>query len=521
MDWLVLGVYLALLIVAGVILTRRKPTTSEDYFLASRQMPAWAVAISLLATIQSAATFVGVPELAYHGDLRYLIAKIGVILAALVLVFAFLPAFYRLNVGTPYELLESRFGRSARTASAWAYLGGRVLATGARIFIGAVPFSIAVFGDASASHLAIVIVAFMLFGVLFTLVGGVRAVIWTDVLQVAVYLGAAAAILIALWLKIPASTGEVLDALRHPPAGDSKLTILHWGLDFSKPHWGFDPSAEFTLLTAVVGLTLLNLGALGTDQDLVQRSLTCKSARHAAGSILRTTIIMFPAVALFLAVGLLLHIYYTRPDIMGVARTVTPTGDSTRVLISFAMHDMPAGFAGLVMAGLLAAGPAGINASLNSMAASFLRDILRKPDASPRAGRIAVAAWAVVLGAMALACAAWKDATGQGFISLALSVMIFAYAGLLGVFFTALFTRRGTAASAVAALLVGFAITIAMHGPVWRAWTTMTPWTDTHLRPLDINYVWHLPIATLAAFLVCAAPRGRRPARQPDATTTP
>ena len=523
LDWGVLLGYGLLLVFTGVILTRRKPRTADEYFLADRNMPVWAVAVSLLATVQSAATFVGVPEQGFRGDLRYVSTSIGALLAALILVWFFLPVYYRMNLSTPYQLLATRFGPGASLGASWTYMVGRVFASGARVFIGAIPFAYAVFGNAEPPALLVSIAGFMVFSIFFTLVGGVRSVIWTDVLQVVVYLGAAVALLVTLLWSIPASASEIVGALDHPPEGPSKLTMFRLGLDAGAPLLGFNPADQFTIPAIVFGFTLVNLAAHATDQDLLQRLLTCRSSFRAGLSAMTGTLIGIPVVMLFGAIGLLLYIYYQRPDALGAAHAPAEAAGSSRLLVSFAMREMPAGMAGLVIAGLLAAGPAGTNASLNAMSSSFVNDTYRPRFAGRpgshylRVGRVAVVAWGLVLGAFAGVCVYWQQASGQTLIDFALSVMTFAYAGLMGVFLVALFSRRGSSTSAVAGLATGFLVVLALQPAIWRLIVTghtagiaadpfsLRGW----LQGVTIAYPWQMVLGTAAAALVCAAGRRR------------
>lgn len=503
LDWAVLGVYFALLVGVGAACSLRKPASTSDYFLGGRAMPVWAVAVSVLATTQSAATFLGVPEQAYRGNLTYVSSNIGNMIAAVIIATVFIPAYYRLGVSTPYQLLETRFGPGAKLAASWAYMIGRVFASGARVFVGAIPVSFAIFGNADPANVALAIAAFIAFGILYTLAGGIASVIWTDVLQVAVYLGAAVVAIAVLWSRIPADAGQVWDALSTGgPDGASKLTVLSLSLD---------PSLPFTLATACTGFVLLILASHGTDQDLVQRMLTCKDARRGARSVVWGLFIVIPAVLLFAAVGLLLWIHLNRPDLTGRPAPDWASGDAAEVFLKFILNEMPAGAAGLMIAGVMAAGPAGINAGLNSMAGTFISDVYRpaRPGRDDRhylrVGRWCVAAWGVVLGVFALVCIPWKEAAGQTIIDFVLQLMTFAYAGLLGVFFTALFTRRGTTRSAVAALLVGFLATAAMQ--FWGAvrWT----WDGREWGLTPLAWPWRFVIATGLATLVAALPRGK------------
>jgi SSS family solute:Na+ symporter len=522
-DWIVLGGYFALLIGSGIWFSRRKVADTRDYFLANRSMPAWAVAISILATAQSAATFVGVPQSSYAGNLAYLASNIGGIIAAVILATVFIPAYYRLNVTTPYALLERRFGPRARTAASWAYLVGRVFASGARVFVGALPACLAIFGDVAPVHMCITIWVFIAFGVAYTFVGGVSSAIWTDVLQVSVYIGAALVTIAVLLHRIPVGPAELIDALAHPPQGSSKLTIIQPGVDFSQPWWGFDPGAEFTLLTVTTGFVLLTLASHGMDQDLVQRMLTCRDAAAGARSVIGGVLVGIPAVCIFLVVGLLLYVFYQRPDIMGAAAPAE-AAPSDKAFQTFAYTQMGGGLAGLFLAGLFAAGPAGINSGLNSMASTFVEDVYRRvwPDRDERhylkAGRAAVVAAGVLLGLFACACILLYDSARNSLLGFVLGVMSFAYAGLLGMFFTALFTRRGSTRSVIAGWFAGFAVVALLEPVAWKWWTSLLPNSLATVRDLSIAFPWRLVLATLVSFAVCLLGNSpaRRAVQQPD-----
>jgi SSS family transporter len=521
-DWLVLAAYVVLISGAGVAFQWRRRAaiagTSSDYFLAGRDMPVWAVAISTLATAQTAATFVGVPQGVFAGDLTYFLTIVGSIPAAIVIAQFFIPAYYRLGVSTPYQLLETRFGPGARLGTSVVYLTGRVFANSARIFVGAIPVALALFGERSDATIALVIGAFMLFAIVYTLRGGLESVIWTDVVQVCVYLGAAVIALVLLWRSIPASTHDIVVALQTGgtggTGGTSKLQTIVSGVDASKP-LGIDFSKSFTVITAFTGWTLLYVAAFGTDQDLTQRLLACNSARRGALSTLASTIVTIPTVVVFMAIGLLLWVIYARPDLMGRPTPAYVEGDSADVFLKWALNETPAGFAGLMIAGVLASGPAGINASLNSMGSTLIADIYRplRPGRSEAhyvaMGRWAVVLWGVVLGGMAIVCIFWQRQSGETLIDFVLGVMAFAYAGLLGVFFVALFTRRGSTRSAISAMLAGFVVVLALQPPMMAAWVVWIPASGplgtfrSALDGLVIAGPWRLVIGTLAATLVC------------------
>ncbi|MBX3360560.1 MAG: hypothetical protein KF705_03840 [Phycisphaeraceae bacterium] len=535
LDWLGLAGYAALLIGTGWWFSRKKQRSSSDYFLAGRSMPAWAVAVSTAATAISAATFVGVPEMAYAGDLTYLAANIGAILAILVVAFVFIPAFYRANVTTVYGLLEQRLGPGARTAASIAFLVGRVFSSGARLYIAAIPAAMIIWGDSpdsgNLSHLLMSIGALTAVGIVYTLIGGVRSVIWTDIAQTAVFVTAAGIVVAILLTRIDASILEIWRTLGEQTTsrGTHKTTIISTS---------GDPAAAYTLWASVFGMTLLYLAAYGTDHDMAQRMLTCKTPASGGRSAITAVILQVPLIALFLGIGSLLWIFHHRPDMLAEgARDETggvgpPAG--SRVFIRFIVDHGPAGLSGLTIAGLYAAALSTLNSGLNAMGASLYADLylplrkrLGKADASPksevRTGRLFVMLAGLLVGGFACFCVWWQRTGGLLLIDLALSVMTFAYAGLLAVFLAAILTRRGNSGSALAAILVGF-VAVAALQPAWiGAWTALVPGLgptpeiadDWRLGELTLAFPWQLTIGFAASFVVCISGK-RRSTRQPE-----
>jgi solute:Na+ symporter, SSS family len=527
LDWAVLCGYFVLLVATGVWFARRKTRNTDDYFLGGRSMPAWAVAISIVATSMSAASFIGVPEASYNGNLTYLATNIGMVLASIIIAVVFIPAFYRGRVGTIYELLGTRFGPGAATGASVAFLTGRIMASGARIYIGAIPAAIVLFGPARGlepGNLLVAIGVLATIGILYTLAGGVASVIWSDVVQMGVLLGACVFAVFILAGHITVPIGEVVQALR-TDTGGSKLKLL----DPAMGSGGFDLASPFTLPACIIGFTLMGIGSYGTDHDLVQRMLTCKDSRRGSWSVIVGILVGIPSVALFLLVGLLLWVFYNRPEMTDIV-TVTPI-DSRRVFLTFILDYMPAGLSGLMMAGLFAAGLSSLNSAINAMSASFVNDVYKRfqPEKSERhylrVGRIGVAGWGVVLAGFAAFCVFWQQQDGQfsegsGLLTFALRVMTFAYAGLIAVFLTALLTKRGTTASVIAALIVGFVLVLSMESLLWGQFVDLEAMQARagESRPLLLSvlgmaFVWKLTIATGGAFVVAAFPSGKRSGR--------
>ena len=505
LDWGVLGAYFVLLAGTGWWFSRREPSGAQEYFLAGRQMPMWAVAISVLATATSAATFIGAPEEAYKGTLTYASTNIGMFVAVAVVAIFFIPAFYRANVTTVYDLLELRFGGHAKQAASWTFLIGRVFASGSRLFMASIPLSLILFREIHEWQLLVSIGVLTTVAILYTLVGGIRSIIWTDVVQTVVFVGAAAVALIVLLNKIPLSTGQIFDALKETPvAGHSKLTVIDWGIPF-------DTGQAYTIFTAVMGFSLLGIASYGTDHDLAQRMLTCKSAVKGSQSVIVAILMNLPVLFVFMSIGLLLHIFYQRPDLLGSSAPASPPGDSREVFLSFILNEMPSGMSGLMMAGLFAAGLGSCNSAINAMAAAFVNDVYKK--ASPaktdvqylKVGRWAVVGWGIILGAFACICVFWQKGSGETLIKFALGVMGFAYAGLLGVFFTAIFTKtRGTSSSVIAALISGALVVTVLQPKVIAMWSPLFGISDFKLA-----FPWVLLAGTLVSTTVCMLPRSK------------
>lgn len=488
-DWAVLGVYLAVMVAIGAAAARKQHDTSS-YFLAGRSMPAWAVSLSILATSLSAATFIGVPQISFNGDLSYLILNIGGIIAAIVVATVFIPPIYRAGTLTIYGYLGKRFGVGAMIGASAAFLVGRLLASGARLFIGAIAFSLILFDRIELNYLIVAILIFGGIGTLYTVFGGIRAVIWTDVIQIIVVVGAAMLSIYLLLDAIGLSLGQIIETLRHGN-GPNKLQIVDTDFDLAK---------AFTLWAAFA-VVFSETAAYGVDQDLAQRMLTTRSAWRAGWSLVASKLLSIPVVGMFMVIGLLLSIFYGMPDLMG---QVEPLDDTRKVYPQFLVNHMPKGLAGLAMAGLFAAAMSSLDSAVNAMASSVVADLYipwRRARGRPFDGkanlktpRLVAAVMGAMLTIFAIGAAVMQSAGGQQLVNFALGIMAFAYAGLLGVFLTALVTRRGNTVSAIAAMVVG-AVTVLLMQPY------MVPaWFD-----FGLAWPWWMVIATPISFLVCFA----------------
>ena len=492
-DWAVLIGYVALLAAAGW-LTTRKSMKAEDYFLAGHHAPTWLVAVSVLSTVQSAATFLGVPDNSFRGNYTYLGGVLAALIAAWIVANVLIPRFYALKVTTVYELLESRFDATARRAAAVMYLIGRIFASGARLYLAAIAVSMILFLDVTPQHIAMAAFGLLVFGLVFTFMGGLESVIWSDLVQVVLYVGAALLVAWHLWSGLDLTVAQAVDALQHGPDGKDKLAVINPTLDLSAP-WGL-----FAVLT---GVMLLNLASSGLDQDITQRLLACEDARKGARSLYASVWLSLPVILLFLVIGSLLYLHYQG------AAAGSFRGEKVTVFMHYILTEIPPGLRGLVTVGVIAA--AAINSGLISMSAVLVNDLYR-PFAGARAeahfvrmGRIASVMLGAALFGMAILSYYWQRYADSALLDFVLGVMAFAYSGLIGVYGVALFTPRGNSTSVIAAFAAGFLTVLAFQPFI----------IDSLSLPLALKGVafpWQLVLGSVIAALVCAAGRPVRTA---------
>jgi len=509
LDWAVVAGYIILLALAGWLSTRRQ-RDADDYFLAGHRVPIWLIAISVLSTTQSAATFLGAPDYSYRGDYTYLTSYLAPLIAAVLVGRYLIPRFHAEGVTTVYELLRNRYGPVAMRAAAGMYLIGRVFASGARLYLAAIAVSMIAFADIQPANVLAASALLVVLGLAFTFVGGLRSVMWSDLVQVLLYVGAALVVLAILWTSMPAGTGEIAAALSEA----NKLRLVDLSID---------PRASFSLLATVTGLTLLFIASMGLDQDITQRFLACRDPRDGKRALYASVFATIPVVLLFMLIGSLLYVFYDRPDLMGSSTggaASTFEGERITIFMHYILTQIPPGVRGFVAVGVLAA--AAVNSGLISMSSVLVQDFYRPwigrrrvmPEAHfVRAGRIGMLLLAVALLGMSVLCFYWQRYTDAPLLDFALGVMTFAYSGLLGVYFTLLFTRRGSSASVVAALIAGFvAIALQQHYVV-----------DTLGLPATwkaLAFPYQLCIGTAFAFATCLIGRASRASTAPSAPST-
>ena len=495
-DFAIILIYLASITAFGARF-RRGQQTLRDYFLGGRTAPWWALACSIVATETSTLTIIGTPGIAFAGNLGFLQLVLGYLTARVILCVVLVPQYFQGEFYTAYQLLEKRFGERMKAAAALVFLATRTLAEGVRISAIGKVVSVA-FGTGDRLSVAIVTALTMFY----TFEGGMRAVIWTDVIQFALYIAGSLAALLLLLHKIPGGWSEVT---RVAAASGDKLRVF----DFA-----FSLTRSYTFWSGLIGGTFLTMASHGTDQTMVQRLLAARGEQDAKKALLASGVIVFIQFALFLVLGVMLFVYARQ------APLPLAGGDTDRVFPEFIVRDMPEGLAGLVLASIFAIAMSNASGSLNSLASSSMIDLgglrLRsasRPDRafgemdalsdsrSLRRSRRMTLAWGVLLGLLGLV--RWGPVLVAG-----LSIASITYGGLLGVFLLGVWNRRANQNGALAGFILGIAT---MIGVAW-----LTP----------LAFTWYVVVGTTVTFvagsfvsLFAPAPPGVRPRQYAEAGT--
>lgn len=446
LDYLVIAGYLLAITAFGSWFARFQKTT-RDYFLTGRSVPWWAICFTIVATETSTLSFIGVPAGAYAGNMTFLQLAVGYIAGRFLVSLLFIPAYFRGELFTSYELLQRRFGPSVKNAAAIIFVVTRTLADGVRLFATALVISVVT--QVPVPWTVVLLGAAM---IVYTVRGGVAAVIWTDVVQMFVYVAGALIVFFALlgsinggWATV-ASVGEA--------AGKFRV------VDFAT-----DPTRVYTFWAGLFGGIALTLATHGTDQFLVQRLLSARSSRAASAGLVLSGFIVFAQFALFLVIGVMLFVYYQQTPLpRALART-------DEILPLFVVTSLPAGVSGFIVAAIVAAA---LSPSINSLAATTINDFYLKyvrPDADEstlmRMSRRATIGWGIAQIGVALA-AQWID---RSVLDAGLLVLSFAAGPVLGAFLTGVLTQRVGSAAMLGGMMAG------VVAVTWTWYTQSAAWT--------------------------------------------
>src|SRR5271168_4996072 len=470
LDLAIVIAYLLAVTALGMRFRRSKKDVAEsdresvslDYFLGGRTAPWWALALSIVATETSTLTIIGTPAIAYGSNLTFIQLVIGYLVGRILIVLLLLPGYFRGQFLTAYALIEKRFGEKMRAVAASTFLVTRAIAEGVRVSAIALVVSVVL---GTSEHLAVVIVIALT--VLYTLEGGMKAVIWTDVAQLLLYLTGSAVTFWVLLHRIPGGWSEVTQVAA---VAGHKLQVF----DFSF-HW----TTKYTFWSGLIGGAFLTMASHGTDQTIVQRLLAARDQRDSRRALLASGGIVFIQFALFLLIGVLLYVFAQHTPLLA------PGERTDRILPLFLVREMPVGLAGLLLASIVAVAMSNASGSLNSLAASSLLDFsrMRGRDEEPanflRISRRMTLVWGLVL--IGFGFVKWGPLLEAG-----LTVAALPLGSLLGLFLLGTLDRRANARGALVGMFVGLAAILCVF------------------RFTAIAFTWYVLIGSLTAFAVGA-----------------
>ena len=453
-DFSIIVFYFAATLFLGLFITRKQMhSTLRSYALANRQVPWWAVLGSIIAAETSAATFLGTPAEGFKsGSLVYCQLALGMILARILVAKLFIKIYYTHNVESIYEFLKTRFGPATKNAASLIFIIGRILGTGVRLYLGGVIFVVVwrsyFKSEPDLFHYGFGIITILLITTLYTTMGGIKAVIYTDVSQALLMLGGAVGACVLLYFSLPRGWATLSEEL----GGFVNVRFINWGFTnslFENP---------YTIFAALIGMTSLTMATHGTDQDMVQRMLTAKNQKESRLALILSGLIDLPIALMFTSIGILLLVHYR------IYPSPAVPNQLNEIFAFYIVNELPVGVRGLVVAGVFATIMGSTSAALNSLAVSLTKDWYQ-PYLNLKAtekqltffAKKATVACALLIGMIAVLTAeSVRNNPTLTIIPLALGLMGMTYGSLLGIFLLGALTKlRGQDLTNVFAMVLG------------------------------------------------------------------
>ena len=505
LDLTLVALYLVAITLFGLqFRNKSKDKSLKNYFLANNTIPWWAIALSIVSAETSTLTIISIPGVAFAGDFGFLQVVLGYMIGRIVVALLFLPRYFRGEMLTAYQLIDQRFGTTLYKLTAGLFLLTRAAAEGVRVFAISIVVGIAI---GTGDTLSIFIISALT--LLYTFEGGMAAVIWTDVVQMTLYVAGTVVAIFTLGLHVPGGWSHI-----HAVA--APLGKFHW-LDFS-----FNLTKSYTFWAGVLGGSFLTMASHGTDQLMVQRMLAARNLRESRLALLSSGAVIFLQFTLFLLIGVGLYVFY------GLHPQAFTSSD--RIFPTFIVHEMPHGVSGLLVAAILAAAMSNLSAALNSLASTTVIDFIvpfRKsrtknvlgappfPEPHPGKGgvsgnarphspnpphppdntlisRLATVFWAIVL--FAIAVYAIQHGGKGHVVETGLSIASVAYGCLLGVFLLGTLTRYATQLGAIIGMITGLAVNLFLYQA-----TFPQPFIPLSLH---IAFTWYVLIGALTTFAI-------------------
>jgi SSS family transporter len=453
LDYIIIIVFLIGVAILGAF-SGGKQKSVKDYFLGSKVVPWWAVCFSIVAAETSTLTFISIPGLAYLTNLNFLQVTVGYLLGRIVVAFVFLPAYSKGDLKTAYSFLENRFGGKTRSFASIVFLFTRTAADGVRLFATAIPLKLMLDIDYTTAIIIIAIVTLV-----YTYTGGVKGVIWVDVVLMFIYLGGAVVAAAFLIHLLPEGLSSVVNAANSA----DKFSIINLGFDKGISGFFADP---YTLIGGLLGGAFLSMASHGTDQLIVQRLLTTKTLKDSQKAIIGSGIIVIFQFALFLIVGVMLYAYYGKLDVK-----------SDEIFPMFIIKVLPPGVTGIIIAGLFAAAMSTLAGSMSSLSSSTMLDLYlpffgknNDDKKQLKVSRMFTIMWAVLLVCSAI----FFKESSEAVVVIALSIASFTYGGLLGTFLLGVLNKKARQEDALAGFVGGIFIMVTVITLKLVAWTWFT-----------------------------------------------
>ena len=469
LDLVVVIAYLSAITIFGAHF-RKGQRTLRDYFLGGRRLPWWAISFAVVTAETSILTIISTPGIAYRSNMGFLQLVLGYLVGRVVVSFALIPRYFAGEMFTAYQLIEQRFGRVLKIFTSALFLTTRALAEGVRVF--AIAIVIGVIFKSGVFASLVIVIALTLF---YTFEGGMTAVIWTEVIQLLIYLTGSA---LALALALHAIPGGWPEVIRLAHAEGNKLAVFNFHFNWHEP---------YLFWSGLVGGAFLNTASHGTDQLIVQLLLAARKKRESQAALLASGLVILLQFTLFLVVGVALFAFYRHfPPAHSFAR-------ADQIFPTFVVTQLPRGLAGLLIAAIIAAGMANLSAAFNSLASSSVMDFYKpfiRPNADEKhylaVSRAMILAW----GAVLVLIASVAQHLHRSALELALTIASVPYGSMLGIFLLGVLTKRATGRGAFTGALVALAAMVFVVDYTPLAWT------------------WYVAVGTVVTFTVGWAASG-------------
>ncbi|KXK06079.1 MAG: sodium:solute symporter [Ignavibacteriaceae bacterium] len=480
-DAIIIVLYLLGVAIFGIYMAG-KQSGVKDYFLGNKSIPWWAACFSIVATETSTLTFISIPGVAYISNMNFLQLAIGFIIGRIVIAFVFIPRYYKGQIETAYQFIGNRFGDPMRKYTSSTFIFLRIFADGVRLFTTAIPIKLI---TGLGYFECILIVGIIT--VIYSYIGGIKAVIWTDVVQMLIYfLGA----LFAIYIIIDMLPNGWADVVRFAEP-DDKFQVINFAIQEKLSLTEFF-TGGIGIIGGIIGGAFLSMASHGTDQMIVQRLLTCKDKRSSQMAIIFSGLIVFLQFAIFLIIGVMLYAFYEGLPFKEMFVQNHALTKPDEIFPKFIIEQLPVGVVGIVVSGLLAASMSTLSSTFNALSSATILDLFgdkfsgNSEETKLKYSKLATLFWAIVIISTGML---FQSETNPA-VDYALKIQSMIYGGLLGVFLLGMFNKDARAVDAAVSYSVSIVILVLLF---------LLP--KFGLIP-ELNLTWFTMFGVIIVFLV-------------------